>query len=222
MYIYGNIYIVLYIIQLYVYTHLISIQLYKCSYIYVCMCVYIYMDVCIYIYIYRERDSYLQISQLWFQLYIYIHTHNMYKYTVEITADISEEGNPHSIFSQLSISGVQSCRFSSESRVSSAHDYNHLRGSGGSLAVTDEDLITRRFGSQDSNPGPTTELGPRPLSPMAQTSLLAWRHGLLLKECRFGHKPARLMGDIMNLDMVQRSAMKMLKGKESLLFEDRL
>ena len=64
MYIYGNIYIVLYIIQLYVYTHLISIQLYKCSYIYVCMCVYIYMDICIYIYIYRERDSYLQISQL--------------------------------------------------------------------------------------------------------------------------------------------------------------
>jgi len=42
---------------------------------------------------------------------------------------------------------------------------------------------------------------------------------VFLKVCSFGHKP---LGDVMNLDTVRRRAIKMLAGKESLLFEDEL
>ena len=57
------------------------------------------------------------------------------------------------------------------------------------------------------------------MSPRVQTSLLARTHSVFLKVCGFGHKP---LGDVMNLDTVQRRAIKMLAGKESLLFEDEL
>ena len=57
------------------------------------------------------------------------------------------------------------------------------------------------------------------MSPRVQISLLARSHSVFLKMCGLGHKPLR---DVMNSDMVQRRAIKMLAGKESLLFEDEL
>ena len=96
------------------------------------------------------------------------------------TTSTTWEACPQSTISQLFISAGHSCRVCTVSHVSPAHDYNHLRGSGSSLAVYPWSLIMEPLGAKIAVQVWPRDLALHPMSPRVQTSLLARTHSVFL------------------------------------------